>query len=278
MNRVQAGGIDWHVVRQGKRGLPPLALLHGFAGSHRTWEKLTGRLSQRFELLLIDLPGHGETPLPKRKVFSLTELGTALTALLAELSDGPVFLCGYSMGGRAAIHAALQQPGKIQALILIGASPGIENPFERTARQETDERLAADVRARGVRWFADYWEQLPLFESQKSLPSDIRESIRRERLSCDPQGLAFCLENFSVGRQDYLLPELISLKCPLLLVAGELDRKFRQSNARITRSAASAPVCRFEVCGAGHAVHLESPDAVCDALIHFGKFISEGNL
>src|SRR5690242_13665381 len=57
---------------------------------------------------------------------------------------------GYSMGGRIALHLALSAPAVVDALVLIGATAGIDDPVDRATRRESDEGLAVLVERRGV--------------------------------------------------------------------------------------------------------------------------------
>ena len=61
----------------------------------------------------------------------------------AGAADGPVDLVGYSMGGRMALRTAVDHPHLVRRLVLIGATPGIEDPADRAARAEQDRATAA---------------------------------------------------------------------------------------------------------------------------------------
>ncbi|MDD5087865.1 MAG: 2-succinyl-6-hydroxy-2,4-cyclohexadiene-1-carboxylate synthase [bacterium] len=271
MSLVHAGGVDWNIEWRGRAEQPALALVHGFSGSLRSWERLRPLIEPHFHLLTLDLPGHGNTPLPEKRNFSLHDLWEALSKLLMELSPEPPLLCGYSMGGRIALHVGIHSPEFLRGLILLGASPGIENANAREARRQSDAKLAEDIRRNGSAWFADYWGNLPLFASQKNLPPDLQAELRSARAQCDPRGLAFALEWFGTGRQDYLVNELHRVTCPLLLLAGALDEKFCASNRVIENQCGSAVVRRAEIAAAGHAAQIEKPEAVARAIIEFAE-------
>ena len=262
-----SGRISWSWETRGEKNLPPLVLLHGFAGSRRTWDELLPTLTKSFHCVLVDLPGHGETPRLAHPL-SLWELADKLGNLIAD-KFGSAFVCGYSMGGRAALHLALQIPETMRGLALLGASPGIADNNERAARRKADQELAVNIRERGTKWFADYWSNLPLFATQKQLPLVKQDALRRARESCDAEGLAFALENFGTGEQDYLLPRLAELHCPLLLLAGALDGKFCALNMEMEIAAGSRKVQRVEIPNAGHAAHIENPAAVAAELMAF---------
>jgi 2-succinyl-6-hydroxy-2,4-cyclohexadiene-1-carboxylate synthase len=270
MTDVAASSINWHIEWHGAPELPVLALIHGFAGSHHTWDFMIPELEEHFHLLLIDLPGHGKTPLPQESAFDLVRLGEALGQCISNAAEEPAFLCGYSMGGRIALHTALYFPEIVQSLALIGASAGISDLSEREQRRQKDNALAEQIRQNGVAWFTDYWAEQPVFASQKNLAEPIQQILKQARLQNDPEGLAYSLEHFGAGTQQDLHPRLFELSCPLLLMAGSQDKKFCQQNWGIEQFAGgNVPVTRVEIHGAGHAAHVEAPDLVAQALIEF---------
>jgi len=271
MSRVSAGGVEWNIEWRGRAEQPVLTLVHGFAGSMRTWERLLPFLEPQFRLLLLDLPGHGATPLPAKRDFSLDDLWRALRALLRVACTSPPLLFGYSMGGRIALHLGIHAPEFLRGLILLGASPGIEDAAEREARRQSDEKLAEEILNRGSAWFADYWAALPLFASQKNLPPKVQAELQAARAECDPRGLAYALQRFGTGRQDYLGDNQRELSYSLLLLAGALDEKFCALNQRIEEQCVSSLVRRREIAAAGHAAHIEQPEAVAREIITFAE-------
>ena len=133
----------------GKQMLPPLVLLHGFTQTRQSWRRTATALGSRYRAITPDLPGHGQAALR-------TPSFDAVTAYLRALAPRePFTLAGYSMGGRIALHAAFTLP--LDRLILIGASPGLQDPQEREQRKQADEQLANKIEAIGVEAFAREW-------------------------------------------------------------------------------------------------------------------------
>ena len=134
----------------------------------------------------------------------------------------------------------------------------MEDPAEREQRRISDEALAASIERDGVQAFIERWEMLPLFTSQRSLPFECREALRRQRLQNRAAGLAHSLRGVGTGVQPSLYPRLPTLHLPVLLIAGELDTKF----TAIARWMAQVlPQAQLHIItGAGHTVHLERPE------------------
>src|SRR5205807_809180 len=108
------------------------------------------------------------------------------------------------------------------------ASPGLASATEREQRRQSDSALAERIEREGVKAFIDYWEQIPLFASQNSLPREKREALREQRLNNRARGLANSLRGVGTGAQPALHARLPELNLPALLIAGELDTKFCQ--------------------------------------------------
>jgi 2-succinyl-6-hydroxy-2,4-cyclohexadiene-1-carboxylate synthase len=155
----------------------------------------------------------------------------------------------------------------VRALVLESASPGIEGEAERDARRVTDERLADRIVPDGLPAFVDAWMAQPIFASQSRLPQEMRDRERALRLRNDPAALAACLRGMGQGAMAPMWDDLPALRLPVLLLAGELDPKYRDVVAKM---AARLPSARVGIVpGAGHAAHLEAPDAFTELVDRF---------
>jgi 2-succinyl-6-hydroxy-2,4-cyclohexadiene-1-carboxylate synthase len=231
-----------------------LVLLHGFTQTGRSWQPIAHALAGRYRAVAPDLPGHGDFASRRPASFA------ACDAYLRALTDGrPVTLAGYSMGGRIALHAALSLP--LERLVLIGASPGIADAAERAARAAEDAALADRIEAIGLEAFVREWSAQPLFAG---MPRGVAELVEGDRLRNTASGLAAALRGLGTGVMPPLWDRLASLATPVELVVGERDEKFRGVAERMASALPSARV--VVVPGAGHAAHLEAPDAVVEVL------------
>src|SRR5918998_1210004 len=163
--------------------------------------------------------------------------------------------------GRVALHAAFALGDRVRRLVLVGASPGIEDPGERAARAASDAALADRIEAIGVDAFAAEWEAQPLFAG---MPRGVAEPAAADRRRNTATGLAAALRGLGTGVMPSLWGRLPGLDTPVDLVVGERDEKFRAIAERMAPALPSARVTVVE--GAGHAVHLEAPDAVLAVL------------
>ncbi|WP_156788370.1 alpha/beta fold hydrolase, partial [Eggerthella sp. 1_3_56FAA] len=129
------------------------------------------------------------------------------------------------------------------------------------AATERDAACAARLRADGLEAFMDFWEQLPLFASQRDLPPDVRERLRAGRMANDAEALARTFEqagqHVMPSRAETLetLDVLRAGDTPLLYLAGERDEKYRALAAQAAEAGATVRI----IPGAGHNAHLEAP-------------------
>jgi 2-succinyl-6-hydroxy-2,4-cyclohexadiene-1-carboxylate synthase len=230
-----------------------VVLLHGFTHTGASWDPVVAALAERYRAVAPDIRGHGSAS--KRGPVTL---GAVLDDL-AEVAPAPFTLVGYSMGGRIALHAALAPAlgGRVQRLVLIGASPGLADPTERAARRAADERLADDLQGMTIDEFARRWAQTPVLAGQ---PPEVAAAVHADRLRNQPSGLAAALRGLGTGALPSLWNRLEEIRSPVTLIAGERDDKFR---AIATEMAAALPDSDVVVIpDTGHAVHLEAPERV----------------
>jgi 2-succinyl-6-hydroxy-2,4-cyclohexadiene-1-carboxylate synthase len=259
---VELRGLAYRCRVGGDERAPAVVLLHGFGGSGDDWSPLAGNLvAAGYRVVAPDLPGHGGTPAPRAyglERFGAEETGRDLDALLDRLAIGAAHWVGYSMGGRLALVAALAAPGRVATLTLEGTSPGIAGAADREERRGADEALAEAIEARGVAWFAETWEALPIFASQRTLPPGVRAGLAARRRRNDAAGLADSLRAAGQGAQPYVGERLTSLERPTLLITGAHDTKYTILAA--TMAAAFPSALHVTIPDAGHNVHLEQPE------------------
>jgi 2-succinyl-6-hydroxy-2,4-cyclohexadiene-1-carboxylate synthase len=234
----------------------PLVLLHGFAGTRRRWRPVVRRLrTQRYRPLALDLRGHGDAAHARPVTFA------ACTADVLAATAGRFALCGYSLGGRLALHVALAAPERVTRLVLLSATAGIEDPAERAARRRADEALADELEHGTIEAFADRWTAQPLFAgTAPAVVAAWRADIARN----EPSGLAAALRGVGAGAMEPLWERLSALGVPASVVAGERDGRYV---ALARRLAAALPRAELVIVpGAGHGLAREAPAAVARAL------------
>jgi 2-succinyl-6-hydroxy-2,4-cyclohexadiene-1-carboxylate synthase len=214
----------------------------GFMQRGEAWQPVAAALAQRYRVRCLDFA-----------TWTFEER-------VGELPAGGA-LVGYSMGGRIALHAALRRPDAWSALVLIGVSAGVD---DRVGRRRADEQLARWIERHSIEDVVARWERLPVFATQSD---ELRALQRDGRLSHDPGELALLLRSGGQGALEPVWDRLGELRCPVLLVAGELDPIYVEAAQRMADLVPDARV--RVVAGAGHAPQLEQPRAVSELLLEF---------
>jgi 2-succinyl-6-hydroxy-2,4-cyclohexadiene-1-carboxylate synthase len=234
----------------------PLVLLHGFAGTRRSWQPVAERLgTQRYRPLALDLRGHGDAAHARPITFG------ACSADVLAAAAGRFALCGYSLGGRVALHVALAAPERITRLILLATTAGIADPAARAARREVDEALAAEIERDTVEAFAERWAAKPLFAGT---PPAVVRAWRADLTRNDPEGLAAALRGLGAGAMAPLWDRLPELDVPATVVAGARDAAYLALAERLVEALPRAEL--VVVPAAGHGLAREAPDAVARIL------------
>ena len=115
METVAAGG---HRIAYERRGDgPPVLLLHGYVGDHRTWRPQLDALSDEFDVVAWDAPGYGGSSDPPEE-FTLAEFADALAAFVAATELERPHVVGLSFGGGLALELYRRHPGVLRSLTL----------------------------------------------------------------------------------------------------------------------------------------------------------------
>jgi 2-succinyl-6-hydroxy-2,4-cyclohexadiene-1-carboxylate synthase len=250
-----------------------VVLLHGFTQGPGSWAGIAERLAGEHDMVIPTLPGHGGAG-------EITGTFEEEAAALAEaVGPPPAVWVGYSLGGRLALRIALDRPELVERLVLLGATAGLADPAEREARRKRDETLASGLERKGLERFLTGWLAQPLFQR---LPKEA--AGMEERKANTVEGLASVLRRLGPGVQEPLWDRLSQLRMPVLIMAGEHDSTFvalafrlaaaiggggRQEGGGPPPIAARDDVGVSFVPGAGHAAHLERPDAFANILERF---------
>jgi 2-succinyl-6-hydroxy-2,4-cyclohexadiene-1-carboxylate synthase len=229
-----------------------LVLLHGFGGTRHAWDGVIAELDpERYRPLAIDLPGHGEAA-------SLDDRITFASCVAAVLARSPrrFALCGYSLGGRVALHVALAAPQRVSRLVLVSSSPGIEDPIARAQRRTADRRLADELEALPFEDFIERWRGQPLFSDD---PPEVAALAREDQRRNDPRALAAAMRGIGTGEMTPLWGRLGQLSMPVTVLVGARDAKFHALGERM---ATRLPDGALVVISGGHGLPLENPRGV----------------
>jgi 2-succinyl-6-hydroxy-2,4-cyclohexadiene-1-carboxylate synthase len=165
----------------------------------------------------------------------------------------PSLLLGYSMGGRLAMDALVNNPGMWSGGIVVGADPGLISDDAGTNQLQKDLEWARRFRTEDIQELLNEWDRLPVFCGRSNYAI-------REISELDSEKISRFFDVFSKARQPNMLPMLSKLKTPpLLYISGCDDLKYTEIGQAL---AASCLEVRHQIIpNAGHRVPWENQDA-----------------
>jgi pimeloyl-ACP methyl ester carboxylesterase len=242
---IEAAGQLGHVfVSKTAAGSGPdrtaVVLIHGIGASHRYLSRLHGLLAESVDTYSIDLPGFGATPRPE-KTLPVADHAAYILGALEQLGVLDFVLVGHSMGSQFAVEAALQQPGRISHLVLMGP---VVDPLRRTVAQQAT-ALGRDSL---------------FFESPSS-----NALVFTDYLRCGPSWFLKTLRVMMDYRTDQ---RITGVTAPVLVLRGANDPVASADWCRrLTASAARGQL--LEVEGTGHVVQHNRSVEVAGAILEF---------
>lgn len=241
-------------------------MLHGFMGDHRVFDHLMDDPCKSYNPITIDLLGHGKSSKPIDPArYNENEQINDILNLIQKLTISPLFLFGYSMGGRLALKTSLVSPKIFKGLILESTNCGIMDESERRERQQTDEHRAQEIE-NNFQEFLKKWKNLELFQSPLPVNKNLSQNYHKIQKDQNPQAMAASLRGFGTGSMPPACDTLPKLDLPVLLLAGSKDAKYQRiCNIMLDQ----LPNAEFSSILAGHRTHLDNPGGFLREINHF---------
>lgn len=128
---IDVNGSRTRFLRAGGDG-PPVVLIHGLGASAEIWSANIGALAARHRVFAPDLPGFGKTAMPPGMDFSPAAYSRFVRDFMTALGIGRAALVGHSLGGGVALRVTLDEPGRVDRLVLAssaGLGPDVSLPL-----------------------------------------------------------------------------------------------------------------------------------------------------
>jgi esterase len=243
----------------GDPGQPAIILLHGLFGSSANWGTVARQLSQKYQVLVPDLRNHGQSPHDPDSSYE------AMVADVLRLLDvegiNEATLVGHSMGGKVAMHLALNHPERVSGLAVVDMSPvSYTHDFDDVVqgfravdlaavrnRSDADAQMASRVSFAGVRAF--------LLQNLVKRPDGWAWRLNIDALAAAQNEIT----GFPEQDADAVFTR------PVSFIYGELsDYVTPAYEPEIRRRFPAATLC--PVVQAGHWVYAEQPQGFMDCL------------
>ena len=204
-----------HVERQG-RGRD-LVLLHGWGLHGGVWSALAARLATSFRVHVVDLPGHGYSH--SVSLAGLDELADAVAAV----TPAGAYVCGWSLGGLAALRLAVRHPALVTALGLVSTTPCFvrRHDWPHAMAPETLADFARGLRTDPARTLRRFVNLNALGGPQARERTRELAALYLDRGAPSPAALAAGL---AILRDSDLRSDIGAIAMPTRVIHGERDR------------------------------------------------------
>lgn len=295
-------GCTYHYQRWGKVENPPLLLLHGFMQSCGSWHVVADTLKAKYCVYALDFIGHGQSEKSSNSTrYTYEDMAQSVDYFIRNIcipawfdanENEPtrfqplVHVIGYSMGGRIALQLLKTSSNVLASVILESCNVGCATEKDRQEAAQRNQSWIDRLQTDGMEAFVNYWETLPLFDTQRELGWDKR--LHASRAANNASCMARCLagsgkqamplsgETLEVAKQvtggaqnieTGILPSAQNTETggvpsvqntktalPILYIYGAKDAKSCAVAQQLESVGASVSVIN-----AGHNVHLEAP-------------------
>lgn len=240
---------ELNVVDTGDAGAPPIVWLGSLGSSTAMWKRQIAEFGDHHRCLLIDHPGHGDSP-PADGPVSIESLGDDVLATLDDLGVERTDLVGLSLGGMVGMNLAARHPDRIDRLALLCTTSYFGNDDFWTER-------AATVRAGGTAPIADAVVARWLTEEYAAAHPDDAAAFVATLSACDPASYAHCCDAIRLMDQREILPDV---HAATLVIAGTEDPATPPIHAEVI--AGLIPGARLGTVHAAHFANWEQAEAV----------------
>jgi 4,5:9,10-diseco-3-hydroxy-5,9,17-trioxoandrosta-1(10),2-diene-4-oate hydrolase len=243
---------------------PAVVCLHAIGHGAADFARLRARLAPRWRVVAPDWPGQGRSD-PDRVPPGAARYADLLGGVLDACSIGRAVLLGNSIGGAAAIRYAAAHPERVTALVLENPG-GLDGADDRLARSVIGGMVGFFAAgARGAPWFPAAFAAYYRVVLQRGPAAP-----QRRRIVASAREIAPLLRDawIGFGSPDADLRGLLpAIRCRVLVAWAARDQVIQLRRCR--PALARFPAARLETFAAGHAPHLETPDAFEAALERF---------
>jgi 3-oxoadipate enol-lactonase len=254
MQKFNVNGIEIAYTRHGSG--TAMVLLHGYPLDGSIWSEVVPLLADRFELIIPDLRGFGESTTVDTP-YTMDTFASDVAGLLDHLGFEKTALAGHSMGGYVALAFAKQYPERVSGLALVSSQALADAPERKQGRYDT----AAQVAEKGIGVVVEAM-------TSKFTPDPRVQAVAQTVMEQQkPNAIIGALK--AMAEREDLPALLVEFKFPVVLVHGDQDALIPVERAREVKNA--IPRAHLvELKGVGHLPMLEAAEETAKVLRHLG--------
>ena len=235
----------------------PILLLHGFLENSTMWSDYAKTLCSSYQVILIDLPGHGKTE--NLASHSMDKMAEAVLSVLDFLKIEKLKIIGHSMGGYVALALADLRSEIIEDILLFFSSAAADT----LEKSENRDRLKAIVTKDKEGFMRHAIPMLFTKETRQTLATEL-EQVIQDAQELRTEGIVKTLEGLKTrpDRQHILKTDI-----PISFVSGKLDEAITLESLKTQHS--ERAIKKVWLTENGHMGHIEDRDFCLQAIQEF---------
>jgi len=229
----------------------PIVLLHGFLESSSIWDSFTEKLSEKRQVITIDLPGHGKSG-NISDTHSMELMADAVFTILQVYRVKEVTLIGHSMGGYVSLAFCKKFPIMTKGLVLLNSTPEADNEERRINR----DRAIKIVRKNKDSYVSMAISNLLSVKNRKLFIEEL-EKFKKEASSISAEGIIAALKGMKIRTDE--IATLTHYKGPKYILAGDSDPVLNFSDIEILADKTNSIFLRLS---GGHLSFIENKSEI----------------
>jgi len=259
----------FHFLEWGSPSLPNLLLLHGGNQSAHSWDLVSLHLADRFHIIALDQRGHGDSEWARDADYSSHAMASDVSSVLSELDINSVTVLGHSMGGMNTLRLAMQDPHRLQRLVLVDIGPELSEVGTKSIRNfVTENREFEDLDA-----FIQNVQKYDPYRSREHIERTVKYNLLQRAdgkfISKRDHGPRLATTQNQRETSDRLsITDMTGLLHPTLVIRGADSNVLTDEAAK--RFVEALPHGELKtVPDSGHNVHGQNTTGFLDALVPF---------
>ena len=235
----------------------PLVLLHGFLESSSIWDPFVKELSEKRQVITIDLPGHGKSG-NLEETHSMELMADAVSETLKHLDIKQVTLVGHSMGGYVCLAFCKKFPIMTKGIVLLNSTPETDSE----ERKKNRDRAIKIIRKNKNSYISMAISNLLSEKNRELFPKEL-EKLKKDALGFSEEGIIAALRGMKIRTDKVSVLTLYN--GPKYIVAGIDDPILKFSDAE---QVADRTNCNFLPLSGGHLSFIENKNEI-KKFMHF---------
>ncbi len=240
-----------------KNGKQPLVLLHGFMEDNTIWSDMENSLSENFQLIKIDLPGHGKSDVIS-EIQTMDMMADEVKKVVDHLNIKDIHLLGHSMGGYTTLAFAEKYPELLKSISLFFSSTLADNDEKKDIR-----RRSIDVIDKNYSLFVNNSIPNLFSENEKDILKDKINLAKEIALRTNTEGVK--ASQLGMAERHDKTKILLEFNSKILIIAGKHDNAVKTET--FFQHIPNRHNIKTYVLDCGHNGHWEKP-SICSEIIN----------